>query len=90
MNVSTTSSSKSCNGFCNLLSVTKPSGLNLSPILNEWPALAIAKSDISNILRAAPTLVLAAPTPKLSSRFLPVASVKPTPNLETPVIGTFS
>ena len=46
LNTSTTSSSNSCKGCDKWAAVTKPTGLNLSPTLNEWPGLAIENSDI--------------------------------------------
>ena len=45
-----TSNSNSCMGADKWAAVTRPTGLNLSPILNECPGLAIANSDISNVV----------------------------------------
>ena len=46
LNICVTSNSNSCNGADKCAAVTKPIGLNLSPILNECPGLAIENSDI--------------------------------------------
>ena len=90
LKISTTSSSNSLRGSLNSEDVTNPMGLNLSPILNECPALDIAKSDISNNVDPIPTAVEADPTFKLSNRFSPVSVVLPTPSLETPTMGISS
>ena len=83
-----TSNSISFNGFVKCAAVTSPTGLNLSPILNEWPGLAISNSDISNVVEPIPTVVLAAPTLRSKRRLDPVSVVAPTPNLDTPITGT--
>ena len=64
--------------------------MNLSPTLNECPALAILNSLISNSVEPIPTDVLDAPTLMFSSKFSPVSVVAPIPNLDTPITGTFS
>ena len=46
VNVLTTSNSNSFIGEDKSAAVTNPTGLNLSPTLNEWPGLAIANSEI--------------------------------------------
>ena len=90
MKISITSNSKSFNGSSTSAEVTSPSGVNLSPTLNECPGLAISNFDISNSEEEIPTEVCAAPTVKLSNRLTPVVVVFPIPSLETPLTGTFS
>ena len=85
-----TSNSNSLIGFVKCAAVTNPTGLNLSPILNEWPGLAIWKLDISKVVEPIPTVVAAALTSTSISKFEPVSVVGPTPNLETPITGRLS
>ena len=77
-------------GFVKCAAVTNPTGLNLSPILNEWPGLAIWKLDISNVVEPIPTVVLDDPTWTSINKLDPVSVVGPTPNLETPTTGRLS
>ena len=70
--------------------VTSPTGLNLSPTLNECPGLAIENSDISNEVEPIPTVVFAALTLTSISKFLPVSVVGPTPCLDIPITGKLS
>ena len=90
MNTCKTSSSNSLIGFVKCAAVTKPTGLNLSPILNEWPGLAIWKLDISNVVEPIPTVVLDAPTWTSINKLDPVSVVGPKPNLETQTTGRLS
>ena len=90
LNIPNTSSSNSLIGFVKCAAVTNPTGLNLSPILNEWPGLAIWNLDISNVVEPMPTVVLEAPTWTSISKLDPVSVVAPTPNLETPTTGKLS
>mgnify|MGYP003312281307 CR=1 FL=1 len=63
--------------------MTRPTGLNLSPILNECPGLAIENSDISNVVEPIPTVVFAALTFTSTNKLEPVSVVAPIPCLET-------
>ena len=53
MNTSTTSNSNGVNGFFNPFAVTNPTGANLSPSWNEYPAPLIEKSETSKNLAGA-------------------------------------
>ena len=77
-------------GLDKCAAVTRPTGLNLSPILNEWPGLEILNLDISNVVEPIPTVVLDAPTSTSISKLVPVSVVAPTPNLDTPITGRLS
>ena len=90
MNIPNTSSSNSLIGFVKCAAVTNPTGLNLSPTLNECPGLAIANSDISNVVEPIPTVVLAALTFTSTNKFEPVIVVAPIPCLEIPITGKLS
>ena len=85
-----TSNSNSCIGLLKCDAVTKPTGLNLSPTLNECPGLAIWNSDISNVVEPIPTVVFAALTFTSINKLDPVSVVAPTPCLDTPIIGKLS
>ena len=85
-----TSNSNSCIGEDKCAAVTSPTGLNLSPILNECPGLAIANSDISNVVEPIPTVVFAALTFTSTSKLDPVSVVAPTPCLDIPITGRLS
>ena len=82
-----TSNVNSWSGVDKCAAVTNPTGLNLSPILNEWPGLAIANSDISNVVEPIPTVVFAAPTFTSTNKLEPVSVVNPRPTLEIPMTG---
>ena len=64
--------------------------MNLSPTLNECPALVTLNLLISNKVDPIPTEVLAELTSTFSSKLEPVSVVAPTPNLDTPVTDKFS
>ena len=85
-----TSNSNSCIGADKWAAVTNPTGLNLSPILNEWPGLAIENSDISNVVEPIPTVVFAALTLTSTNKLEPESVVAPNPCLDTPTIGKLS
>ena len=70
-----TSNSISFIGFVKCAAVTSPTGLNLSPILNEWPGLATENLEISNVVEPIPTVVLDAPTSTSISKLDPVSVV---------------
>ena len=59
------------------MAVTRPTGLNLSPILNPYPFLAILKFLTSKRVEPIPTAVIAAPTSTLRRRPLPESVVAP-------------
>ena len=90
LNIWVTSSSNSWIGADKWAAVTNPTGLNLSPTLNEWPGLAIANSDISNVVEPMPTVVFAALTFTSTNKLEPVSVVKPRPTLEIPMTGKLS
>ena len=90
LNIWVTSSSNSCKGADRWAAVTNPTGLNLSPTLNEWPGLAIANSDISNVVEPIPTVVFAALTFTSINKFEPVSVVAPIPCLDIPITGKLS
>ena len=52
-NTSTTSNSKGLNGFFNPFAVTNPTGANLSPSWNAYPAPLIENSETSKNLAGA-------------------------------------
>ena len=85
-----TSNSNSCIGADKWAAVTRPTGLNLSPILNEWPGLAIENSDISNVVEPIPTVVFAALTFTSTNKLEPVSVVAPIPCLDIPITGKLS
>ena len=85
-----TSNVNSWSGADKCAAVTSPTGLNLSPILNEWPGLAIENSDISKVVEPIPTVVLAALTLTSTNKFEPESVVAPNPTLDTPIIGKLS
>ena len=85
-----TSNSNSCIGADKCDAVTNPTGLNLSPTLNECPGLAIENSDISKVVDPIPTVVLAALTFTSTNKSEPESVVAPIPCLETPIIGKLS
>ena len=85
-----TSNSNSCNGADKWAAVTSPTGLNLSPTLNECPGLAIENSDISNEVEPIPTVVFDAPTFTSINKLEPVSVVAPIPCLEIPIIDKLS
>ena len=87
LNIDKTSNSNSFIGLDKCAAVTRPTGLNLSPILNEWPGLVILNLDISNVVEPIPTVVDAALTSTSISKLEPVSVVEPTPSLETPITG---
>ena len=87
MNILKTSNSNSLIGEVKCAAVTNPTGLNLSPILNECPGLDILKFDISKVVEPIPTVVLDAPTSTSISKLEPVSVVGPTPSLDTPTTG---
>ena len=70
--------------------MTNPTGVNLSPTLNECPGLAIENSDISKVVEPIPTVVFAAPTFKSSNKLEPVSVVAPIPSLDIPITGKLS
>ena len=72
------------------LAVTNPTGLNLSPTLNEWPSLAILNDFAVDNVVPIPTVNSDAPTSIVISWPEPVSVVAPTPNLEIPVTGKLS
>ena len=90
LNISRTSNSNSCMGADRCAAVTRPTGLNLSPFLNEYPDLDTSKFLIPNKVDPIPTLVVAALTPTFRSKFAPVSVVAPTPNLDIPTTSRFS
>ena len=90
LNIPNTSSPNSLIGLVKCAAVTNPTGLNLSPILNEWPDLAILNLDISKVVEPIPTVVFDAPTSTSSNKLDPVSVVAPTPNLDTPITGKLS
>ena len=90
LKVCVTSNSNSCNGADKCAAVTRPTGLNLSPTLNECPGLAIWNSDISKVVEPIPTVVFAALTLTSISKLEPVSVVAPTPCLDKPITGKFS
>ena len=90
LNISNTSSSNSLIGFDKCAAVTSPTGLNLSPILNECPGLAIWKFDISKVVEPIPTVVFAELTWTSINKFEPVSVVAPWPKRDTPTIGKLS
>ena len=67
-----------------------PTGLNLSPILNECPDLATENLEISKVVEPIPTVVEAALTSTSSNKLDPVSVVGPIPRLETPTTGILS
>ena len=81
-----TSNSNSCIGADKWAAVTKPTGLNLSPTLNEWPGLAIANSDISKVVEPIPTVVLDAPTLTSTNKLDPVSVAVSYTHLTLPTI----
>ena len=85
-----TSNSNSCIGADRWAAVTNPTGLNLSPTLNEWPGLAIENSDISKVVDPIPTVVFAALTFTSINKFEPVSVVAPNPTLDIPITGKLS
>ena len=88
--VSSTSNSNSWIGWLKCAAVTRPTGLNLSPILNEWPDLAIENLEISKVVEPIPTVVEAALTSTSTNKLEPVTVVGPIPRLETPITGILS
>ena len=90
LKICVTSNSNSWIGADKWAAVTNPTGLNLSPTLNEWPGLAIANSDISNVVEPIPTVVFAALTFTSTNKFEPVSVVAPIPCLDIPIIGKLS
>ena len=90
LNISKTSNSNSWIGAVRCDAVTKPTGLNLSPTLNEWPGLVILNLLISNNVDPIPTEVLDAPTSTFNNRLEPVSVVAPIPNLDIPSTWRFS
>jgi len=87
--VSRTSSSKSASGEASPLSVTSPTGLNLSPGKNAYPGLSILKFLTSNKVDPMP-VVEAEPTSRVRSRPVPVSVVAPIPRRDTPTTSRFS
>ena len=85
-----TSNSNSCIGADKCAAVTNPTGLNLSPTLNEWPGLAIENSDISKVVDPIPTVVFAALTFTSTNKLEPVSVVAPIPCLDIPITGKLS
>ena len=90
LNISKTSNSNSCIGADKWAAVTRPTGLNLSPFLNEYPSLAISNSLIVNNVEPIPTEVVAPLTATFNNKLAPVSSVGPTPNLDIPTTSRFS
>ena len=90
LKICVTSNSNSCKGADKWAAVTKPTGLNLSPSLNECPDLATENLEISKVVEPIPTVVEAALTSTSSNKLEPVAVVKPIPRLETPITGILS
>ena len=69
--------------------VTNPTGLNTSPLWNEYPCLEILNLDTSKHVDPIPVVELA-PTSTFSKRPIPVFVVAPIPNLDTPTTLKFS
>ena len=72
------------------LAVTNPTGLNLSPILNECPSLITLNDIAVDKVDPIPVTIPDGPTSILTNCPTPVSVVAPTPNLEIPVTDRFS
>ena len=81
--------SKSLIGDARDPSVTKPTGLNTSPLWNPYPILENSNSVTPKYVAPAPVSPIG-PTLRLIDNPIPVVDVVPIPSLETPVIGRLS
>ena len=70
------------------MAVTKPTGLNTSPLLKPYPALEILKLETSQNVEYSVSSV--ADTSKSSNNPTPVSVVFPNPILDTPTTSKFS
>ncbi len=77
-------------GLARLLSVTSPTGVNLSPFLNLYPVLDNSKFLTENKFEPVPEGIPDGPTSTLIKAPIPVSGPVPNPILETPSIAMSS